>query len=188
VQAAMPELPATKKERFISQYALPAYDAALLTASRDTAAYFEECVSAAGNAAKLCANWINGELSAALNRDNLEISASKVSSGQLALLIRRISDGSISSKTAKDVFDALWAGAENADAVIDAKGLKQISDSGEIERLVDEIIQANPEQVAQYRAGKEKVLGFFIGQAMKASGGKANPAQLNDIVKRKLSS
>lgn len=188
IQATMPELPAKKKERFVSQYALPAYDAALLTASRDTAAYFEECVSAAGGAAKLCANWVNGELSAALNRDNLEIAASKVSSRQLGGLVQRVVDGSISSKTAKDVFDALWAGEQSADAVIEAKGLKQISDSGAIERIVDDIIAANPEQAAQYRAGKEKVLGFLVGQAMKASGGKANPAQLNEIVKRKLSS
>jgi aspartyl-tRNA(Asn)/glutamyl-tRNA(Gln) amidotransferase subunit B len=188
VQTSMPELPAKKKERFVSQYALPAYDAALLTANRDTADYFEQCVSAAAGAAKLCANWINGELSAALNRDALEITASKVSSRQLGGLVQRILDGSISSKTAKDVFDALWAGAESADAVIEAKGLKQISDSGAIERIVDDVIAANPEQVAQFRAGKEKVLGFLVGQAMKASGGKANPAQLNEIVKRKLSS
>jgi aspartyl-tRNA(Asn)/glutamyl-tRNA(Gln) amidotransferase subunit B len=187
VRAALPELPAEKKERFVRQYALPAYDAALLTVSKDTAAYFEEAVAAAGGAAKLCANWVNGELSAALNRDNLEITQSKVSSRQLAELIRRVVDGSISGKSAKDVFDALWAGAHSADAVIEAKGLKQISDASALERIVDEIVQANPEQVAQYRAGREKVLGFFVGQAMKVSGGKANPAQLNDIVKRKLS-
>ncbi len=188
VRAAMPELPAQKKERFISQYALPEYDAALLTSNRETAAYFEECTAAAGGAAKLCANWVNGELSAALNREDREIGQSKVSSKQLGELIRRIVDGSVSSKTAKDVFDELWAGASSADAVIDAKGLKQISDSTALERIVADIVAANPDQVAQYRAGKDKVLGFFVGQAMKASGGKANPAQLNEIVKRKLNS
>jgi aspartyl-tRNA(Asn)/glutamyl-tRNA(Gln) amidotransferase subunit B len=187
VRAELPELPPAKKDRFDRQYALPAYDAALLTVSKDTAAYFEEVVAAAGGAAKLCANWVNGELSAALNRDNLEITHSKVSSRQLGELIQRVVDGSISGKSAKDVFDALWAGARSADGVIEAKGLKQISDAGALERIVEEIVEANPEQVAQYRAGREKVLGFFVGQAMKASGGKANPAQLNDIVKRKLS-
>jgi aspartyl-tRNA(Asn)/glutamyl-tRNA(Gln) amidotransferase subunit B len=186
VRASLPELPAQKQERFVREYALPVYDAALLTASKEVAAYFEACVAAAGGAAKQCANWINGELSAALNRENLEIAHSKVSSRQLGGLIQRVVDGSISGKTAKDVFDALWTGAESADAVIEAKGLRQISDTGALERIVEEIIRANPDQVAQYRAGKEKVLGFFVGQAMKASGGKANPAQLNEIVKRKL--
>jgi aspartyl-tRNA(Asn)/glutamyl-tRNA(Gln) amidotransferase subunit B len=187
VRAALPELPAEKKQRFMRQYELPLYDAALLTMDRDTANFFEEVVSQADAPAKLCANWVIGELGAALNRADLQIGQSKVSAQQLAQLIARVGDGTISGKIAKDVFEALWAGAASADAVIEAKGLKQISDSSALERIVDDIVRANPEQVAQYRAGREKVLGFFVGQAMKASGGKANPAQLNDIIKRRLS-
>jgi len=136
--------------------------------------------------AKLCANWIMGDLSAQLNKDGLEIAVSPISAAQLAGLLKRIQDGTISGKIAKEVFAAMWAGEGDADAIIEAKGLKQVSDSGAIEKIVDDIIASNPAQVAEYRSGKEKVFGFFVGQAMKASKGKANPAQLNEILKKKL--
>jgi len=186
MRATLPELPVAKRNRFISEYGLPAYDAGMLTASREMAAYFEEVLKALGGEAKLCTNWIMGDLSAALNKDGLEMAESRVSSAQLAGLLKRIGDGTISGKIAKDVFEAMWNGEGDTDAIIAAKGLKQISDSSEIEKIVDEIIAQNPGQVAEYRGGKDKVFGFFVGLAMKATKGKANPAQLNDILKRKL--
>ena len=186
VRATLPELPVAKRNRFMSEYGLPAYDASVLTSSREMAAYFEEVLNAFGGEAKLCANWIMGDLSAALNKDGLEMTESRVSSVQLAGLLKRIGDGTISGKIAKDVFEAMWNGEGDTDAIIEAKGLKQISDSSEIEKIVDEIIAQNPGQVAEYRGGKDKVFGFFVGLAMKATKGKANPAQLNDILKRKL--
>ncbi len=186
VRAALPELPPAKRERFMAQFGLPAYDAGALTAARELADYFEATVAALGGEAKLVANWLMGDLSAALNRHDLDIGASPVSSVQLAGLLRRIQDGTISGKIAKEVFEAMWRGEGDADAIIEARGLKQISDSGAIEKIIDDIITANPAQVAEYRSGKEKVFGFFVGQAMKASKGKANPAQLNDLMKRKL--
>ncbi len=185
-RAALPELPQAMRERFMSGYGLPAYDAGTLTASRELAAYFEEAVAALGQDAKLCANWIMGDLSAALNKDGLDIADSPLSSAELAGLLKRVKDGTISGKIAKEVFAAMWAGEGEADAIIEARGLKQVSDSGAIEKIVDEIINANPAQVAEYRSGKEKVFGFFVGLAMKASKGKANPAQLNEILKKKL--
>ena len=185
-RATLPELPQAKRERFQKEYGLPAYDAGVLTASRELAAYFEEVAKSLGGEAKLAANWIMGDLSAALNKDGKEIGDSPIGSGQLAGLLKRIGDGTISGKIAKEVFAAMWAGEGDADAIIEAKGLKQVSDSGAIEKIVDEIIAANPVQVAEYRSGKEKVFGFFVGLAMKASKGKANPQQLNDILKRKL--
>ena len=186
VRATLPELPVAKRNRFVSEYGLPAYDAGVLTASREMATYFEEVLQALGGEAKLCANWIMGDLSAALNKDGLEMADSRVSSAQLAGLLKRIGDGTISGKIAKDVFEAIWNGEGDTDAIIAAKGLKQISDSSEIEKIVDEIIAQNPGQVAEYRGGKDKVFGFFVGLAMKATKGKANPAQLNDILKHKL--
>ena len=186
VRATLPELPVAKRNRFISEYGLPAYDASVLTGSREMASYFEEVLRIMGGEAKLCANWIMGDLSAALNKDGLEMTASRVSSAQLAGLLKRIGDGTISGKIAKDVFEAMWNGEGDTDAIIEAKGLKQISDSSEIEKIVDEIIAQNAGQVAEYRGGKDKVFGFFVGLAMKATKGKANPAQLNDILKRKL--
>ncbi|MFN3397829.1 MAG: Asp-tRNA(Asn)/Glu-tRNA(Gln) amidotransferase subunit GatB [Sulfurimicrobium sp.] len=186
VRAALPELPPAKRERFMAQFGLPAYDAGALTAARELADYFEATVAALGGEAKLVANWLMGDLSAALNRHDLDIGASPVSSVQLAGLLRRIQDGTISGKIAKEVFEAMWSGEGDADAIIEARGLKQISDSGAIEKIIDDIIAANPAQVAEYRSGKEKMFGFFVGQAMKASKGKANPAQLNDLMKRKL--
>jgi aspartyl-tRNA(Asn)/glutamyl-tRNA(Gln) amidotransferase subunit B len=140
------------------------------------------------NTAKLVANWLMGDLSAALNKHDLDIASSPVSSAQLAGLLKRIQDGTISGKIAKEVFDAMWNGEGDTDAIIEARGLKQISDSGAIEKIIDDIIAANPAQVAEYRSGKDKMFGFFVGQAMKASKGKANPAQLNEILKKKLAS
>ncbi len=186
VRATLPELPVAKRNRFISGYGLPAYDAGVLTGSREMASYFEEVFSILGGEAKLCANWIMGDLSAALNKDGLEMTGSRVSSAQLAGLLKRIGDGTISGKIAKDVFEAMWNGEGDTDAIIEAKGLKQISDASEIEKTVDEIMAQNAGQVAEYRGGKDKVFGFFVGLAMKATKGKANPAQLNAILKRKL--
>ncbi len=185
-RATMPELPQAMRERFMRDQGLPAYDADILTTSRELAAYFEDTVNALGGEAKLSTNWIMGDLSAQLNKEGLEISNSPIAAGQLAGMLKRIVDGTISGKIAKEVFAAIWAGEGDADAIIEARGLKQVSDSGAIEKIVDEIIAANPAQVAEYRSGKEKVFGFFVGLAMKASKGKANPAQLNEILKKKL--
>jgi aspartyl-tRNA(Asn)/glutamyl-tRNA(Gln) amidotransferase subunit B len=187
VRASMPELPQAKAGRFASEYGLKAADIEQLTASRDTADYFEAVAGELGDA-KLAANWVNGELGGALNRDGLEIAASKVDASALAGLLKRISDSTISGKIAKDVFAAMWDEGGSADEIIEAKGLKQITDTGAIEAVVDEVIAANPEQVEQFRAGKDKVLGFFVGQIMKATQGKANPGQVNQILRDKLSS
>ena len=185
-RAGLPELPQAMRQRFMGDYGLPAYDAGVLTASREMAAYFEETAKAFGGEAKIAANWIMGDLSAALNKDSKDLADSPISSTQLAGLLKRIADGTISGKIAKEVFAAMWAGEGDADAIIEARGLKQVSDAGAIEKIVDDILAANPAQVAEYRSGKDKVFGFFVGQAMKASKGKANPAQLNDILKKKL--
>jgi aspartyl-tRNA(Asn)/glutamyl-tRNA(Gln) amidotransferase subunit B len=185
VRAALPELPAAMQARFQSDYGVSAYDAAVLTGSRALADYFEATAKTCGQG-KLAANWVMGDLSAALNRHEIDIAHSPVSSTQLALLIQRISDGTLSGKLAKEVFEALWQGEAEVDAIIDARGLKQVSDNGAIETIVDAILAANPNQLAEYRSGKEKMFGFFVGQAMKAMQGKANPQQLNDILKRKL--
>ena len=185
VRAALPELPAAMQARFQSDYGVSAYDAAVLTGSRALADYFEATAKTCGQG-KLAANWVMGDLSAALNRHEIDIAHSPVSSAQLALLIQRISDGTLSGKLAKEVFEALWQGEIEVDAIIDARGLKQVSDNGAIEAIVDAILAANPNQLAEYRSGKEKMFGFFVGQAMKAMQGKANPQQLNDILKRKL--
>jgi len=192
VRAAMPELPQAKRDRFAAQYGLAPHDAATLTGSREMADYFEQAAQGAAGAqsAKLCANWIIGNLSARLNESGLDIAASKVGPRALRGLVNRIADGTISGKMAKDVFDAMWsaeAREENAaDQVIAAKGLKQISDSGEIEKIVDQVIAANPQLVADYRGGKEKAFNALVGQAMKATKGKANPQQVNEILKRRL--
>jgi aspartyl-tRNA(Asn)/glutamyl-tRNA(Gln) amidotransferase subunit B len=185
VRAALPELPAAMQARFQSDYGVSAYDAAVLTGSRALADYFEATAKTCCQG-KLAANWVMGDLSAALNRHEIDIAHSPVSSTQLALLIQRISDGTLSGKLAKEVFEALWQGEAEVDAIIDARGLKQVSDNGAIETIVDAILAANPNQLAEYRSGKEKMFGFFVGQAMKAMQGKANPQQLNDILKRKL--
>ena len=186
-RAAMPELPGAMRARLVSQYAISAYDAGVLTASKAMATYFEQLVTVVNGEAKLCANWMMGDLSAALNRHELEISQSPVSAVQLAALLARMVDGTLSGKLAKEVFEALWQREGEVDAIIDARGLKQVSDSGAIATVVAQILAANPLQVAEYRAGKEKMLGYLIGQAMKAMKGKANPQQLNDILLSKLS-
>jgi aspartyl-tRNA(Asn)/glutamyl-tRNA(Gln) amidotransferase subunit B len=186
VRGDLPELPDAKRDRFKSQYGLNDYDAGVLTATRELADYYEAAVKAAGCDAKLCANWVMGDLAAALNKAGLEIEQSPVQPERLAGLIQRIADDTISGKIAKQVFEALWETADTADAVIEQQGLKQITDSGAIEAIIDQIIAANPEQVAGYRAGKEKLFGFFVGQAMKATQGKANPAQLNELLRKKL--
>jgi aspartyl-tRNA(Asn)/glutamyl-tRNA(Gln) amidotransferase subunit B len=186
VRAALPELPDAMRERFMREHGLPAYDAGLLTATRETAAYFEALVRALPQQAKLAANWVMGELSARLNRDNLDIARSPVDSAALAGLLARVADGTLSGKLAKEVFDAMWEGQGNADRIIAARGLQQISDSGELERIVAAVLDANPVQAAEYRAGKDKAFHYLVGQAMKASKGKANPAQLSEILKRKL--
>jgi aspartyl-tRNA(Asn)/glutamyl-tRNA(Gln) amidotransferase subunit B len=187
VRAALPELPDQKKARFVQDYGLAPADALTLTAERQTATYFELLVAEiGGKEARLAATWVNGELAAALNRDGLEIAQSRVSAGELAGLLRRIADNTISGKIAKDVFDAMWAGEGAADAIIEKKGLRQITDSGALEQAIDQVIAANPAQLADYRAGKDKLFGFFVGQVMKATGGKANPAQVNELLKKKL--
>jgi aspartyl-tRNA(Asn)/glutamyl-tRNA(Gln) amidotransferase subunit B len=186
VRATLPELPDAKKARFMEQYGLNAYDAGVLTATREMADYYEAVVKAVGGEPKQCANWVMGDVSGFLNKDNQEIGASPVSAGMLAGMIKRILDNTISGKIAKDVFEAMWNGEGDADAVIDKKGLRQITDTGAIEAAIKAIMEQNPKQVEGYRAGQEKLLGFFVGQVMKAMGGKANPAQLNDLLKKHL--
>ncbi|MBZ0143456.1 MAG: Asp-tRNA(Asn)/Glu-tRNA(Gln) amidotransferase subunit GatB [Rhodocyclaceae bacterium] len=188
VKAVMPELPEAMKSRFERDYGLSAYDAGTLTAARETAAYFGQAVAAAGAGnAKLCANWVMGELAARLNREEMDIAAAPVGPAQLAGLVARLSDGTLSSKMAKEVFDALWGGeGKDVDAIIEARGLKQISDSGALEKIIDEVLAANPKSVEEFRAGKEKAFNALVGQAMKATKGKANPQQVNELLKKKL--
>jgi aspartyl-tRNA(Asn)/glutamyl-tRNA(Gln) amidotransferase subunit B len=185
LRAGLPELPDAKRQRLIEAFGLSEYDAGLLTAERELADYYEATL-AAGAEPKLAANWINGELAAALNRDGLPITASPVGPAALAGLLARIADDTISGKIAKDVFAALWQGEGTADAIIEARGLKQITDTGAIEAAVDAVLAANPDQVEQLRAGKDKVLGFLVGQVMKATQGKANPAQVNALLRAKV--
>jgi aspartyl-tRNA(Asn)/glutamyl-tRNA(Gln) amidotransferase subunit B len=187
VRTTLPELPDDKAARFARDLGLSVYDAGVLSASRELAAYFEAVVAELGTThAKLAANWVMGELSSALNRDTGEIAASRVSPARLSGLLARIVDATISGKIAKDVFEAMWSEDKAADDIIEARGLKQITDSGAIESVIDAVIAANPKQLADYRAGKDKLFGFFVGQVMKATEGKANPAQLNDLLKAKL--
>jgi aspartyl-tRNA(Asn)/glutamyl-tRNA(Gln) amidotransferase subunit B len=178
------------RARFATHYGLPAYDAAALTASRGLAAYYEDAVRALGGAdagtAKLVANWVQGEVAAALNKAELDIAAAPVPAGALASLLARIQDGTISGKIAKDVFDAMWSGEGAADAIIERKCLKQISDEGAIAKIVDDVIAANPAIVAEFKAGKEKAFNSLVGKAMAATKGKANPAQVNAILRQKL--
>ena len=187
IETEMPELPDATRERFARQYALPAYDAGVLTASRAAAGYFEALVKAAGVDAKLCANWQTGALNAALNEADLPVSESKLSPASLAGLLKRIADGTLSGKMAKEVFDAMWAGEGGADEIIEKRGLRQISDSALIEKLVDDVLASNAKQVEDYRAGKEKAFNSLVGQVMKATKGKADPEQVNRVLRRKLS-
>jgi aspartyl-tRNA(Asn)/glutamyl-tRNA(Gln) amidotransferase subunit B len=186
LRADLPELPDAKRQRFMTQYGLGGYDAESLTASPESADYFENLVAAVGGGSKLCANWMLGDLAAALNRASLDISACPLRPSRLAGLLRRISDNTISGKIAKEVFDAMWQGEGDADAIIGRRGLKQITDVSAIEKVIEEIIATNPKQLQQYRAGKDKLLGFFVGQVMKATKGKANPQQVNQILLRRL--
>jgi aspartyl-tRNA(Asn)/glutamyl-tRNA(Gln) amidotransferase subunit B len=187
VRATLPELPDQKAARFARDFGLSAYDAGVLSASRELGAYFEAVVASVGAGhAKLAANWVMGELSSALNRDSVEIENSRVSPEQLTGLLTRIVDATISGKIAKEVFEAMWSEGKPADVIIEAKGLRQITDASAIEGVIDAVIAANPKQLADYRSGKDKLFGFFVGQVMKATGGKANPAQLNELLKAKL--
>jgi aspartyl-tRNA(Asn)/glutamyl-tRNA(Gln) amidotransferase subunit B len=186
VRAALPELPAAMRERFVRDHGLTEYDAQTLTASRPLAAYYEAVAGAVADH-KAAANWVMGEFSAALNASGLAVDAAPVAPTQLAGLIARVLDGTINQKTAKDVFAALWAGeAASADAIIDARGLRQISDTGALERIVDDVLAANARSVEEFRAGKEKAFNALVGQCMRATQGKANPAQVNEILRRKL--
>ncbi len=186
VKAAMPELPRQMAERFVAQYGLPEYDATTLTQSPAMAAYFETAAQASGQA-KLASNWVMGEVSRRLNTEERGISDAPVSAAQLGALIQRIADGTVSNNAAKQVMDALWRGeGSDVDAIIDAKGLKQVSDSGAIEKIIDEVMAANAPMVEQYRAGKDKAFNALVGLVMKASKGKANPQQANELLRRKL--
>jgi len=187
-RAAMPELPVAKRERFIADYALSPYDAATLTGDLEVAAYFEAAVAIGGkSSAKTCANWVMVDLAARLNKEGRNIGDSPVSAAQLGGLVARIADNTISNNIAKKVFDALWNGEGNsADEIIEQQGLKQITDSGAIETLIDEVLAANAAMVAEFRAGKEKAFNALVGQAMKATKGKANPQQVNDLLRKKL--
>ncbi len=185
IRAELPELPTAKMQRFRSDYELGEHDARRLTASRDTADYYEAVARASGQP-RLAANWITGDLAAALHRAGLEISHCPIGSGDLATLIVRIVDGTLSGRMAKKVFDAVWRGDGDPDSIIEERGLSQISDAKAIDALVDQVITAHPAQVQQFRAGKEKILGFFVGQIMKMTRGQANPEQVNQALRRKL--
>ena len=203
VAATLPELPQAKQQRYVNELGLSAYDSSILTASREMADYFEDTLAVVGkDNSKLCANWLMGEVSARLNREGKDIDTCPVPAQPLGSVLLRIIDGTLNTKTAKELLDEMWNGpliinasvgkataagiTATIDAIIEAKGLKQVSDSGAIEKIVDEIIAANADKVAEYRSGKDKLFGFFVGLAMKASKGKANPAQLNEVLKRKL--
>lgn len=185
VKAGMPELPLAMKARFGSEYALSSYDAFSLTSSREVADYFESVIHAGGDA-KLAANWVMGGITAKLNVEDKSIVDSPIDAGTLAKLVKRISDGTISNNAGKQVFEAMWSGGSDIDAIIEEKGLKQVSDSGAIEAMVDEVLAANQSMVEEYKAGKQKAFNALVGQTMKASKGKANPAQVNQILKKKL--
>ena len=186
IKATLPELPEQKRTRYIEQFGLSEYNAEQLSASRETAEYFEQALKQDEGQAGQLANWILGDLAGALNRSDTEIQQSPVNPGMLAGLLRRVADSTISGKIAKQVFEAMWQGEGSADEIIDARGLKQITDSSAIEGLIDKVISENPDQVEQFRAGKKKVLGFFVGQVMKRSEGQANPGQVNQMLRAKL--
>ncbi|MBY0574050.1 MAG: Asp-tRNA(Asn)/Glu-tRNA(Gln) amidotransferase subunit GatB [Undibacterium sp.] len=193
VRSTMPELPTAMRERFIAEYGISEYDAMMVTQSKATAIYFESIVNASGKElAKQCANWIMGDVASNLNREGMEISQIPVSAPQLALLLQRIGDGTISNKIAKEVFAAMWQAphvdVDLADQIIASKGLKQISDVGALEKIIDEVMTVNQQLVDDYRSGKEKAFNALVGQAMKATKGKGNPAQVNELLKKKLGS
>ena len=187
IQKTLPELPDAKRARYVQQFGLSRYDAGVLTASKAMAAYFEAVMQIVGSAnAKTAANWVMGDLAAVLKRDNLDITQSPVSADKLAGLVLRIADNTISNKIGKDVFEAMWGGEGKADAIIEKKGLKQITDTGEIEAIVDAVLAANPKSIEEFRAGKDRALNALVGQVMKGSKGKANPQQVTDLLKKKL--
>jgi len=185
VRKTLPELPAEKAARFVSDLGLNDYDAGVLTASRQLADYFEAVVKESVDA-KMAANWMLGDVSARLNKDDLNIEQCPVPAADLAGMLKRIADNTISGKIAKDVFNAMWSGEGDADTVIEKKGVKQITDDSAIEAIIDEVIASSPNQLEQYRSGKDKLFGYFVGQVMKVSQGKANPAQVNKMLKDKL--
>ena len=187
IKQELPELPQEKKARFIAEFGLNEYDADVLTSQKPMADYFEKMIVNNADHVKLCANWVMGELSASLNRHQLELLDAPITADDLSLLVNRIGDDTISGKIAKDVFKAMWDGEGSADEIIEAKGLKQMTDTAAIEAIVDEIIANNAPQVEQFKSGNEKILGFFVGQAMKATQGKANPKLLNEMLRVKLS-
>ena len=188
LRGELPELPAAKRTRFVAQYGLAANDADILTANPDSADYFESAVNAARSASpKAVCNWFQGELTAILNREAVDVAQSKIGAATLAALVDRVADGTLSGRMGKEVLEALWNGEGSVDEIIEARGLRQISDAGAIETLVDQVIGGHPEQVAQYRSGKTRVIGFLVGQVMKASRGKANPRQVNEMLRSKLS-
>lgn len=186
IRSTLPELPDDKAARFVRDYGLPEYDAGVLTASRELADFYEDVARRVGSDPKLCANWVMGDLSGFLNKDGLEIEQSRVDAARLAGLVSRIVDATISGKIAKEVFEVMWASGDTADTVIEQRGLRQITDTSAIEAAIAEVMARNPQQLADYRAGKDKLFGFFVGQVMKATQGKANPAQLNELLKQKL--
>jgi aspartyl-tRNA(Asn)/glutamyl-tRNA(Gln) amidotransferase subunit B len=186
IAKTLPELPGQKRKRFIDEHGLSAYDAGVLTSSRELGDYYEHVVERLGGDPKLAANWVSGELAGALNKAGLDITESVVGPQALADMLGRIVDNTISGKIAKDVFEAMWSGEGTADEIIEARGLKQITDNSAIEAVIDQVMEANPGQLADYRSGKDKLFGFFVGQVMKATQGKANPAQVNDVLRKKL--
>lgn len=192
IKNQLPELPDAKKQRFMDEFKLSEYDSGVLTAQKEMSDYFETCVKAADGEAKLSSNWITGELAATLNKENKDITESPVSPEMLGGMVKRIKDDTISGKIAKQVFEAMWNGEGDADSIIESKGLKQVTDTGAIEKLVDDVIANSPDQVAQYQAApddkKGKLIGYFVGQIMKQSQGKANPKQVNELLRQKLSS
>ena len=188
VRDTLPELPHEKRDRYQQAFGLSEYDASVLVANKALAHYFESALDNTQAPAKLVTNWVMGDLSGALNKASLDISESPVSAEQLAGLLDRIHDDTISSKIAKTVFEAMWNGEGDANAIIAAKGLQQVTDTGAIETIIDDVMAANPTQLEQYRSGKDKLFGFFVGQVMKQTQGKANPQQVNDLLKKKLSS
>ncbi|HEY7641314.1 MAG TPA: Asp-tRNA(Asn)/Glu-tRNA(Gln) amidotransferase subunit GatB [Steroidobacteraceae bacterium] len=187
VRTTLPELPDEKAARYMEKFGLSPYDAGVLTASREMGDYYEAVIAQAAGHEKLAANWVMGELSAALNKDGVEVTHSRIDAARLAGLLARIADATISGKIAKEVFEQMWLERQDADTIIEAKGLRQITDTSAIEQIIDEVMAANPRQLADYRSGKDKLFGFFVGQVMKVTGGKANPAQVNDLLKKKLS-
>ena len=188
IRSQLPELPAAQRDRLIADYGLSAYDAKVITGSLELAAYYETAVAVAGRSnAKACANWVMGDLAARLNKENREIAEAPVSAHQIGGLVARIGDGTISTNIARKVFDALWSGAgSEADEIIAREGLQQISDSGSLDTMLDELLAANAAMVAEYRAGKEKAFNALVGQAMKATRGKANPQRVSDLLRKKL--